>query len=240
MHKILLFLFLPFFQASLSTAEEAKPVITFERMLSFQWGNEPDQIGFSEHSYLTPGGKAHQGPGSFSVNPVNKDICIVDVVNNALKVYDKDARFKYRIPVQRISDSTTSEITFDSEGHLRLHNSLDFYVSEYSTSGEIVRKIKYTYKKGYHISAGFLVQNNMEFSLGPYHYKISGSPNDKNSFAQNIGQSINPGETTGRTYRFIRNKISDDGKRAKSHVMVTNKNETTQQLFFKIFHSFSE
>lgn len=170
------------------------------KTLSFKWGNESHQIGFSEDSFLTPRGAAHQGPSGFAVNPLNKDICIIDVVNGALKIYNIDAAFLYEIPVDGLYNSVICEIAYDNEGHLWLHHDYDQYVNKYSASGDVIRHIDLSKSDSQGDFGRFSVQNNMEFLLVGRHYIIDGSPGDRNTTASCVNNNYHePGSATMQT-----------------------------------------
>lgn len=234
MNKIILIAIGCFFHASIIFGQTFDPNIELTKTLIFEWGNQSHQIGWSVHSNLTPGSEMHQGPAGFAVNPINKDICIIDIVNGALKIFDSNATFLYEIPVEKLYDSSACELAYDSEGDLWLHHSFERYVMEFSSSGELLRKINYPAPiDNSYFSGEFLIQDNYEFTILSRHFSIPPS-NNKTVDATMVGEEYQRpvGKATGRTYETVGTHIYDSGKIIKTTTAIVESDGTEKALDF--------
>ncbi len=104
------------FALNVSSAEYEKRILVQGR-----WGDKPGEFGFNTDP---PG----SGPLEFSIDPITKDIYIIDLHNNRIQVFDSTGRF-----LKIIARDDIKQIRFDDKGYI--------YTSEYGGSVTVDKKI---------------------------------------------------------------------------------------------------
>ena len=209
--------------SAISISEELLEHYELDSVIDLSYGKEKNQLGYRDTS--SHFSNEHDGPISFAVSPITNDVCIVDFVNQCLKIFDKDGKLTTIIDVNDYFDMTGCEVIYDENGSLWVHHSYEQYVKRYSPSGRLLRTIYYDNKS--YIYGYLYAVSDSNLMIGPFSATIKSSLPSTDSYMADIAYSpeskygMNIGKITGRHYKIKKPGISDNGEFTPKSLIVT-------------------
>ena len=200
--------------STISVSEELLEQYELNSVIELSYGKEKNPLGYRDTS--SHFSNLHDGPISFAVCPITNNLCIVDFVNQCLKVFEKDGKLKAIIDIEGYFDMTGCEVIYDENGTLWVHHSYEQYVNRYSPSGRLLRTI-YFETRGKIFGYLYAVSDS-NLMIGPFSVIIKSSLPSTNSymadaeFTPESKYGMNTGKITGRHYEIIGANISDSGE----------------------------